>query len=200
MKLFPALLCCCAITSSLSAQAVSQKKRTSAPANRISVDESFYPMVFEINIDKQNAFIPLAHIESFGVQQYLVGKILVTDLTITLKSKTFIRIYAMQNGLDQPNVVRNLKDKVGLKEELVVKEYPLTTHKEMMEFRVTSMEQVEALRKELKKTYLQFLMKDYVKEHQKASVVTVSPKELVEVNADGKPKNDDDPDLIPDNQ
>jgi len=135
----------------------------------LRIKGKFYPLFWKVKVNGSKSFIPLEHVDSFGIQRYRVNDHLVTEFTVALKSKTFIRFYHLkQEGLESKiqDIARNRANK----NEYVIKDYPVTTHKEMMEYRVASKKDVDRLMEDFYETYLDYKMKAYVKEQREKSV------------------------------
>jgi len=133
------------------------------------VKGKFYPLFWKAQIGTAKSFIPLEHVDTFGVQTYRLNNHFVTELTIALKSKTFVRFYHIrQDGVEA--VVQDVVRNRGNKNVHVVKEYPVTSHKEMMEYRVAKKEDVDRLMKDFYTTYLDFKMQKFVSEQRENSV------------------------------
>lgn len=152
-----------------SGQVKGAEQVVSPPSITVKTKGKFYPLFWKVNVNGAKSFIPLEHVDTFGVQAYRVNNHLVTEFTVALKSKTFIRFYHLkQEGLESKiqDIARNRANK----NEFVIKDYPATTHKEMMEYRVASKKDVDRLMEDFYETYLDYKMKDYVKEQREESV------------------------------
>ena len=152
-----------------SGQVKGAEQVVSPPSITLKTKGKFYPLFWKVNVNGAKSFIPLEHVDTFGVQTYRVNNHLVTEFTVALKSKTFIRFYHLkQEGLESKiqDIARNRANK----NEYVIKDYPATTHKEMMEYRVASKKDVDRLMEDFYETYLDYKMKDYVKEQREESV------------------------------
>ena len=168
-----------------SGQVKGSESEVTPTSKTLKMKGKFYPLFWKVKVNGSESFIPLEHVDTFGVQTYRVNDHLVTEFTVALKSKTFIRFYHLkQEGLESKiqDIARNRANK----NQYVIKDYPATTHKEMMEYRVASKKDVDRLMEDFYETYLDFKMKDYVKGQREESV-----KEL-DLSAEEKDERSDE--------
>lgn len=138
-----------------------------------SQNPSQFPSIWRCKIHSTNAedvwsIIPFEEIQTIGKQNYIVdGKIEVNEVTIALKPKTYVKFYHLtsvpllgglvgdkanevadkaqdriQKYIEQPSITPSLQSSNNDK---VVKNYPVTTHAQFLEYRVTSLEYLDAI-------------------------------------------------------
>ena len=130
----------------------------------------FYPLFWQATVGEAQSFIPLDNVDSFGIQKYLVNGQMVTEFTVALKSQTFIRFYHIAAEDELVAELDRLKGTVTKMNSHVTKTYPVTTHKSMMEYRLSTSDKVKKIKDSFYKTYLDFKMKDFVAEQREESV------------------------------
>lgn len=135
--------------------------------------------------------VPLADVEFIGQQNYIVdGNIEVWEVTASMRSKTFLRFYhiteiagaawkrlasgaasvdEMISGISgQPAMTPSMQSPRNTK---VVKNYPVTTHAQTVEYRVQKREQVEALYLSLRDAFFNYKTFDLVEAQRQATIV-----------------------------
>lgn len=158
------------------------------PPEEYLINGNIYPQFWKAKLSSQIAFVPLEKIVSIGVQDYeIVGGGHVHELSIAMEGHVMMRIYA----IEAPTIVQRAKQKTNptengvtkstgiavpavthLQTDSVVKHYPATTHQPMMEFRVKKRESIDELFADLENAYLNYKMREVVKEQRKNAVQT----------------------------
>ncbi|MEZ5326720.1 MAG: hypothetical protein R3F19_16865 [Verrucomicrobiales bacterium] len=163
---------------------IREERSLSSPPLTTKMDGKIKPLFWQASIGKSALFIPLKEIEFVSVQNYKVvssvlqpGRDLVAEqsemsrvreLTISTKSQNLIRIYYIDKLKDADNKEGDqrstLKELEKLRGKLdtvkdqpyPVKHYPETTHKHMVEYRVSNESDVEQLYESLQQTLVNF--------------------------------------------
>jgi hypothetical protein len=140
-----------------------------------AVEGKFYPLFWNPVIlkkknedspdyEQEHAFIELAKVQTFAKQRYRVDANVVHEFSVALENKLFIRFYFVEDPI-RDRLPSTLNINVD-----VVKTWPETTHKEMLEFRLTKIEDVDRLFKDFRKTYLDFKMNESVEDQRDDAV------------------------------
>ena len=179
-------------SSFLNAQIIIGKEKTVTGPVSVTVRGKVRTLFWKVNIDKQIALVSLADVESFGIQEYAVDNVAyVRELTISLKSRNFVRIYHVEPR-NSPSgylndVVENFTERAsdvqaaglgddGQRANAVIKSYPTTTHKEMIEYRVSKKQTISDLYVHLEQTFI-----DY---HAAELVAAQRPQTITEVTVE----------------
>lgn len=199
-RLFPFFL----LSYSLNGQIVGTEKQVNGGARTTQVRGKIKPLFWKAVVDNQVVLLSLANVETFGLQEYAIDNTAyVRELTVTFKSRTFVRIYhvepratpsgmlndAMASLEDHVNEAHGeLMGKDGQRIAPVIKSYPTTTHKEMVEYRVRKKESVVSLYENLETAFLAH--------HASELVAGQRPQTIREVriettnNSDGKDEDE----------
>lgn len=134
--------------------------------------ENNVPILWRCEFDDLSCMVSLSELECVTIQNYVVdGKIEVTETTAVMKTKTFIRFYFIENanmggligervkeGMDkaetiteklvQPSLTPTLQN---TKSSKVIKNYPVTTHAQMIEYRLKDKQSVYRVYRSLDK-------------------------------------------------
>jgi hypothetical protein len=116
--------------------------------------------------------LPVADIEFVSLQNYIVdGRMEVTEATAIMKTKTLVRFYFIDK-VDDGSIVEKTAEKVkdaaeqyvptvgnviqGTGGDKVVKNYPVTTHAQNIEYRLSTKQKVIAIYESLDKMLVDF--------------------------------------------
>lgn len=145
------------------------------------------PLLWRAHIGKAVTAIPLAEIDHYGIQDYKLDNVaLIRELTITTKSLSMIRIYHIlplgaihEDAAKRLEVARKNAQGIvsGLRnqdDELPVKNYPITTHRKMVEYQVSEVEDINVLFESLDKSMVAYLGRDLVPAQRPLIGVTVT--------------------------
>ena len=139
-----------------------------------------------------NCLVPLADVEFIGKQNYIVdGNIEVTEVTASMRSKTFLRFYfikeiegaawqrlaneaarvddLLSKHTGQMNVTPSMQSPRNSK---VVKNYPVTTHAQTVEYRLQKKEEVEELYTSLRDAFFTYKTFDLVESQRGATIIS----------------------------
>ncbi len=128
------------------------------------------PIFWKAAINKSSITLPLRNIEFYGVQDYVIDDLIrVRELTISTHARSLIRIYYIRplelverakKTFDAAKKIEELKKiatgKTGGDERLPVKVFPITTHSNMVEYRVDGEKQVDELYQHLDATMIEY--------------------------------------------
>ncbi|MFC4995130.1 hypothetical protein [Rubritalea tangerina] len=165
---------------------IGQEKTLNGPSHR-TITGKVRTLFWKATIDQQVAFVSLADVETFGLQEYAVDNAAyVRELTISLKSRNLVRIYHVEPR-NSPSgylndTVENFTERLsdvqaaalgdkGQRVNAVIKSYPVTTHKEMVEYRVSKKQTIADLYAHLEKAYLDYHATEVV-EGQRAQTIS----------------------------
>jgi len=165
---------------------IGQEKTVTSPSHR-TVTGKVKTLFWKATIDNQIALVSMADVESFGIQEYAVDNVAyVRELTISLKSRNLVRIYHVEPR-NSPSgylndVVENLTERAsdvqaagmgdkGQRTNAVIKSYPATTHKEMIEYRVSKKQTIADLYTHLEQTFIDYHAAELV-EAQRPQTIT----------------------------
>ena len=138
-----------------------------------------------------NCMVPLAEVEFVAKQNYIVdGNIDVTEVTASMRSKTLLRFYFIKEiegaawqrlASDAARVDDLLSKQTGQlavtpsmqspRNSKVVKNYPVTTHAQTVEYRLQKKEEVEELYTSLRNAFLTYKTFDLVDSQREATVI-----------------------------
>jgi len=187
MRSILCLLSLLSVSSILHAQVIiGQEKTVTSPSHR-TVTGKVKTLFWKATVDNQIAFVSMADVESFGIQEYAVDNVAyVRELTISLKSRNFVRIYHVEPR-NSPSgylndVVENFTERAsdvqaaglgdaGQRANAVIKSYPTTTHKEMIEYRVSKKQTISDLYAHLEQTFIDYHAAELV-EGQRPQTIT----------------------------
>ncbi len=173
------------VSSELYAQVQTSEVNVTEPPEEYQIGGKIYPQFWKAELKNQKAFVPLAKVISFGIQDYeVIGGGHVHELTIAMEAGVLMRIYALEaptivNRAKNPaakgqsaveSVSGNISPVTNLQTNAVVKHYPATTHLNMMEFRVKSRKEVGSLYKELEQAYIDFQVREVTKRQREEAV------------------------------
>lgn len=124
------------------------------------------PLIWHAQVGNALTSVPLSSIDHYGVQDYLLqGVASVRELTITTKSQSMIRIYHVKPIIDIVGAANERLEELRKKitngddedKDLPAKDYPTTTHKKMVEYRVSEVKDIDVLFNSLDETMITFL-------------------------------------------
>lgn len=138
-----------------------------------------------------NCIVPLAEVEFVAKQNYIVdGNIDVTEVTASMRSKTLLRFYFIKEiegaawqrlASDAARMDDLLSKQLGQvavtpsmqspRNSKVVKNYPVTTHAQTVEYRLQKKEEVEELYTSLRNAFLTYKTFDLVDSQREATVI-----------------------------
>ena len=159
MKALTIFTACMALAASAYGQNPIQKEvtRVSGSPNVNGERAEIIPLLWRARIGDAVTAIPLVNIEHYGIQDYLLdNQTKIRELTITLKSRSMVRIYhilplgGLNSGAAQrlqqlPGTGTAARKIQGMDKQLPIKTYPTTTHEKMVEYRVPKAEHVDKL-------------------------------------------------------
>lgn len=193
MRFLFSLLCLLCVSTVLHAQViVGQEKTVTSPSHRTVVGK-VKVLFWKATIDNQIVLVSRSDVESFGIQEYAVDNTAyVRELTISLKSRNLVRVYHVEPR-NSPSgylndVVETLTDKAsdlqssGLagttqRANAVIKSYPVTTHKEMLEYRVGSKQTISDLYAHLEQTFIDYHASELVQGQRPQTITEVNVNE-----------------------
>ena len=138
------------------------------------------PLIWRARVGNAVSSIPLSSIDHYGVQDYfLEGVAKIREFTVTTKSQSMVRIYHFQPlGSIQESAakhLKNLQNKLngsdGDDNDLPIKDYPTTTHKKMVEYRVSDKGDINTLFESLDQAMETYLGRELVPS-QRPSIVS----------------------------
>ncbi len=159
VRILPVLAFSVTLAVSAQAQSPIQKDVTKVQGPAVVKGDraEIIPLLWRAEIGEAVTNIPLANIEHYGIQDYLVDNhAKIRELTISLKSRSMVRIYhilpmggvhagAAARVQQLPGAGNAAQTMKGLDRALPIKTYPTTTHEKMVEYRVEESEHVDKL-------------------------------------------------------
>lgn len=151
-----------------------------APAPVSPVKANIVPLIWRATIDEAVIAVPLRSVEYYGVQIYDTdSQTRVRELTICTESQSLIRIYYIEplgttseRLADKAKRLQQIARNAGQQEwPYPFKQYPMTTHAHMVEYRVAKEETVGQLYDHLEAAIINYHARDLV-EDQRPQIVS----------------------------
>ncbi len=157
-------------------------EQVSGEAPTRSVRANITPLIWKAQIDNSIISVPLRSVEYYGVQIYDTdSQTRVHELTICTESQSLVRIYHIlplgttnQRVAEKVDRLREISQGATRHEWVFpIKQYPATTHKHMVEYRVPEKENVTSLFESLEATMIEYHARDLVPEQRSSIVRTI---------------------------
>ncbi len=150
------------------------------PAPVSQVKANIVPLIWRATIDEAVIAVPLRSVEYYGVQIYDTdSQTRVRELTICTESQSLIRIYYIEplgttseRLADKAKRLQQVARSAGKQEwPYPFKQYPMTTHAHMVEYRVAKEETVGQLYDHLEAAIINYHARDLI-EDQRPQIVS----------------------------
>ena len=145
------------------------------PAPVSGVKANIVPLIWRATIDEAVIAVPLRSVEYYGVQIYDTdSQTRVRELTICTESQSLIRIYYIEplgttseRLADKAKRLQQIARSAGKQEwPYPFKQYPMTTHAHMVEYRVAKEETVGQLYDHLEAAIINYHARDLIEEQR----------------------------------